>query len=119
MTIENYLCWGVLILFVGFGLWVIGNYAQYPVSSRTEMTDEQAAAEYQRLYNESYDHDMRGTVKRMEQIVADQGWDRGSMPGERPVIGGAVGQNKLTIIRLRAFDGLGPDDGGNPKYQKK
>ena len=123
MTIENYLCWGALIFFVGFGLWVIYNHIEsYILSPRTTrhiMTEQEAAAEYQRLYDQEYDHNMQGTVTAMKQIVADQGWDRGSMPGERPVIGGAVGQNKLTIIRLRAFDGLGPDDGGNPKYQKK
>ena len=88
-------------------------------TTRPHMTDAKAAAEYQRLYIQDYDGDIHGTIAKMERIVAEQGWDRaGGMPGERPIIRGAVGQNKLTNIRLRAFDGLGPNDGGNPPYQK-
>jgi hypothetical protein len=124
MTIENYLCWGALIFFVGFGLWVIYNHIEsYILSPRTTrhiMTEQEAAAEYQRLYDQEYDHNMRGTVTAMEQIVAQQGWDRAShMPGPHPVINGAVGENKLDVIRWRSLWGLGPRDGGNPKYNPK
>jgi hypothetical protein len=124
MTIENYLCWGALIFFVGFGLWVIYNHIEsYYLSPRTTrhiMTEQEAAAEYKRLYIQEYDGNVQGTMAKMEKIVAQQDWDRtGGMPGERPIIGGAVGQNNLTNIRLRAGAGLGPNDGGNPKYQKK
>ena len=110
---------GLLIFFVATGLLSqIGDEARRTI--RPRMTDAEAAAEYQRLYIQDYDGDMHGTMAKMERIVAEQGWDRaGGMPGERPIIRGAVGQNNLTNIRLRAGDGLGPNDGGNPKYNPK
>jgi hypothetical protein len=90
-------------------------------TTRPHMTDAEARVEYQRLYDREYSRGhTRETLAQMEQIVAQQGWDRAShMPGPHPVINGAVGENKLDVIRWRSLWGLGPRDGGNPKYDPK
>jgi hypothetical protein len=94
-----------------------GNSAGAPPPNQT--TEDPAAAEFRRLYDQEYDHNMRGTVAKMNEIFWQERWDINGLPGPRPVTRGAIGPNELTVIYQRALEGLGPDDGGNPPYHRR